>query len=541
MERSYLPLAVLLALAGCAVGPDYRPPQTVTPDEWHALGAGTAAAPTADPAVLADWWKTLEDPILDQLIEQALANNKTAKQAYASVVEARARRGIAAAGFLADAWTPSAGGSRTNSDARVSDPDVGVSGGSDEIYNAGLDSGWELDLFGGQRRALEAANAQLGASEADLRDVLVTLLGDVALSYVDVRTAQSRLSFAEKNLEAQRGVLDITGWRAEAGLATALDVEQAQSNYQQTRAAIPSLQSSLVQSMNRLAVLTGDPPGSLEATLAERKPIPVAPLEIAAGVPADVLRRRPDIRSAERRLAAQTAQVGVATAALYPSLSLSGSITLQALTAGDVLDGFRTDRLGLSLNAADLPRRRVATERERAERAGRRRRSPRTKPPCSPRTRKSRTRSPRRVNEHARHEALAAGRRKRAPRLGARAHAIQLRSRGFPDRARRRPSAARARGLARRERRRDDGQPDPPLQGAGRRLERLPQGIVASGHRNESVDTPGGLESGRLRSAAGAVEALGALGRGRAGGDRRRPYFSSAAAAAPRPSTRRRK
>jgi NodT family efflux transporter outer membrane factor (OMF) lipoprotein len=349
MERSYLPLAVLFALAGCAVGPDYRPPQTVTPDEWHALGAGTAAAPTADPAVLADWWKTLEDPILDRLIEQALANNKTAKQAYASVVEARARRGIAAADF----W-PSlgafGGGSRTNSDARVSDPDVGVSGGSDEIYNAGLDSGWELDLFGGQRRAFEAANAQLGASEADLRDVLVTLLGDVALSYVDVRTAQSRLSFAEKNLEAQRGVLDITGWRAEAGLATSLDVERAQSNYQQTRAAIPSLQSGLVQSMNRLAVLTGDPPGSLEGTLAERKPVPVASLEIAAGVPADVLRRRPDIRVAERRLAAQTAQVGVATAALYPSLSLSGSITLQALSAGDVLDGFQTDRLGLSLN-----------------------------------------------------------------------------------------------------------------------------------------------------------------------------------------------
>ena len=147
-----------------------------------------------------------------------------------------------------------------------------MSGGTDEIYSAGLDSGWELDLFGGKRRAFEAANAQLGASEADLRDVLVTLLGDVALSYVDVRTAQSRLTFAEKNLEAQRGVLDITQWRATAGLATGLDVDQAQSSYQQTRAAIPSLQTSLVQSMNRLAVLTGDPPDPLETVLAERKP-----------------------------------------------------------------------------------------------------------------------------------------------------------------------------------------------------------------------------------------------------------------------------
>jgi NodT family efflux transporter outer membrane factor (OMF) lipoprotein len=339
---------VALACAGCAVGPDYRPPQPVTPDEWHSVPDAAGPA-TGDTAALADWWKTLDDPILNQLIEQALARNKTAKQAYARVVEARARRGVAAADFWPTLGA-GAGANRTNSESRVSDPDVGLSGGSDEIYDAGLDSGWELDLFGGKRRAFEAASAQLGASEADLRDVLVTLLGDVALSYVDVRTAQSRLTFAEKNLEAQRGVLDITLWRTAAGLATALDVEQAQSNYQQTRAAIPSLQSTLVQSMNRLAVLTGDPPGSLEAVLAERKPIPVASLEIAAGVPMDVLRRRPDIRSAERQLAAQTAEVGVATAALYPSLSLSGSITLQALSASDVLDGFRTDRLGLSLS-----------------------------------------------------------------------------------------------------------------------------------------------------------------------------------------------
>jgi NodT family efflux transporter outer membrane factor (OMF) lipoprotein len=338
---------VALACAGCAVGPDYREPPTVAPDEWHALH-NAATAPAGDPASLADWWKTLNDPTLNQLIDQALARNKTAKEAYARVVEARARRGVAAGDFW-PSLTASAGGNRTSSESRVSDPDVGLSGGTDEIYTAGLDSGWELDLFGGKRRAFEAANAQLGASQADLRDVLVTLLGDVALSYVDVRTAQSRLTFAEKNLEAQRGVLDITQWRAAAGLATALDVEQAQSNYQQTRAAIPSLQTSLVESMNRLSVLTGDPPGSLEAVLAERKPVPVASLEIAAGVPVDVLRRRPDIRGAERRLAAQTAEVGVATAQLYPSLSLNGSITLQSLNASDVLDGFRTDRLGLSL------------------------------------------------------------------------------------------------------------------------------------------------------------------------------------------------
>jgi NodT family efflux transporter outer membrane factor (OMF) lipoprotein len=344
--------------AGCAVGPDYRPPRPVTPDEWHSLPstapkkeyASELAGATADPSSLAAWWQTLDDPILNQLIERALTQNKSAKQAFARVVEARARRGITAADFWPTIGA-SAGASRTHSESRFSDPTTGESiDNGDDLYDAGLDSGWELDLFGGKRRAFEASTAQLGASEADLRDVLVTLLGDVALSYVDVRTAQSRLTFAEKNLEAQSGVLDITRWREAAGLATVLDVEQARTSYEQTRAQIPSLESILAQSMNRLSVLTGDPPGSLAATLADRKSVPVAPLDIVAGVPADVLRRRPDIRSAERRLAAQTAEVGVATAALYPSLSLSGSITLQALSASDVLDGFRTDRLGLSLS-----------------------------------------------------------------------------------------------------------------------------------------------------------------------------------------------
>lgn len=333
-------------LSACAVGPDYRPPKTVSPDEWHQLPQTGVRVESPDAPSLAAWWTTLNDPQLNELVERALAENKTAKQAYARVVEARARRGIAAAGFWPSIGA-SAGASHSKSDSgRSADFETSTEG---ETYSTGLDSSWELDLFGGQRRSLEASTAQLAATEADLRDVLVTLLGDVALGYTNVRTAQSRLTYAERNLETQSEVLDITRWRADAGLATALDVEQANSSYEQTRAQIPLLESSLVQSMNRLAVLTGQEPGALEASLSERKPIPVAPLEIVAGVPADVLRRRPDIRSAERRLAAQTAQVGVATAALYPSLSLTGSITMQSLTASDVLDGFRTERTGLSL------------------------------------------------------------------------------------------------------------------------------------------------------------------------------------------------
>lgn len=356
LSRGGLAAAIASALAACAVGPDYRPPQSASPDEWHALPQTGVRVESPDAPSLAAWWTTLNDPVLNQLIERSLAANRTVRQALARVVEARARRGIASA----DLWPTlgaSAGASHSNSDSRTSAgdandplPSPSSSNNNDEIYTSGLDSSWELDLFGGKRRAFEAATAQLGASEADLRDALVTLLGDVALSYTDVRTAQSRLTFAERNLESQNEVLDITRWRAEAGLATVLDVEQANTSYEQTRAQIPSLESSLSQSMNRLAVLTGQAPGALSTTLADRKPVPVAPLEIVAGVPADVLRRRPDIRSAERRLAAQTAQVGVATAALYPSLSLTGSITLQSLTASDVFSGFQTDRAGISLN-----------------------------------------------------------------------------------------------------------------------------------------------------------------------------------------------
>jgi NodT family efflux transporter outer membrane factor (OMF) lipoprotein len=341
--------AVLAAtLSGCAVGPDYRPPETVTPDQWHELPQTGVRVESPDAPSLAAWWTTLNDPQLNEFIERALAENKTLKQAYARVLQARAQRAIAGSGFWPNV-SGSANASRSESEGNFNERGEAVSTVG-ETYSTGFSASWELDLFGGQRRSYEAATAQLAATEADLRDVMVVLLGDVALSYVGVRTAQSRLDFAERNLESQREALDITRWRAQAGLTTVLDVEQANTSYEQTRSQIPLLESSLVQNMNRLAVLTGQTPGGLKAALERRKPIPIAPVDIVAGVPADVLRRRPDIRSAERQLAAQTAQVGVATAALYPSLSLNGSISWQSLTASDVLDGFRNERSGLSLS-----------------------------------------------------------------------------------------------------------------------------------------------------------------------------------------------
>lgn len=331
------------------MGPDYRVPNTPTPDTWNSLPEAGVQIVSGDSSTLADWWRAFDDPLLEDLIERAIADNKTVEQARARVIEARARRGATAGSFLPSIGA-SAGATRTASDERFGAPgDDVITRNNDEIYTAGLDASWELDLFGGQRRAFEAATANLGASEADLRDALITLLGDVAVNYTSVRMTQARLEFAERNLAAQSELLDITRWRAEAGLATVLDLEQAETSYQQTRAQIPSLESNLAQAMNRLAVLTGQVPGALHGQLSARQPVPVAPSEIVSAVPADVIRRRPDIRAAERRVAAQSAQVGVATAALYPSLSFSGTIALQSLSASDVLDGSQTDRFGLSL------------------------------------------------------------------------------------------------------------------------------------------------------------------------------------------------
>ena len=343
-------LAAGTTLSACAVGPDYKAPELITADTWHSQPAGGYRVEASDSPTLASWWTSFHDPALDGLIQRAIEQNKTVRQAVASVVEARSRRRITGAGFLPNIGA-SAGGSHSSSDGSVVGSDGFTINSSRESYDAGVDASWEIDLFGGQRRSFEAATAGLVATEADLRDVMITLLGDVALTYIEVRTTQSRLTFAERNLASQQEVLDIAGFRAAAGLATVLEVEQAKASYAQTRAQIPSLQSNLEAAFNRLAVLTGQQPGSLQGELGERKALPSVPAEFVSSVPADVMRRRPDIRSAERRLAAQTAQVGVATAALYPSLTLNGSIGVTAASASDLLsDGLHSNRYGVGIS-----------------------------------------------------------------------------------------------------------------------------------------------------------------------------------------------
>lgn len=316
----------IIALSGCVtVGPDYSGPKMDMPDRWSTELTGGAPQDRQDARTMAQWWSTFNDPLLIDLIEEAIRANHDLRNARARVREARARRNISRSGLF-----PSVDASGSFSKRRGSE-DTGI-GTENDLYSAGFDAGWELDLFGGTRRAVEAADADLDASREDLRDVLVTLMSEVALNYVELRSSRHRLSIARANLAAQEETFSITQWRSMAGLTTELDVEQARYSLEQTRAQVPALEVSAQQAESRIAVLLGKNPGSMKDRLAGLMPISAPSPDIVVGIPADVLRRRPDVRRSERRLAAQTARVGVAAADLYPKFRLSGSIGLEALT-----------------------------------------------------------------------------------------------------------------------------------------------------------------------------------------------------------------
>lgn len=342
-RRAALPTAtLLLALAGCAtVGPDYVPPQTPLPDQWHSRSV-EATGSLIQPAQ--QWWQCLEDPDLSLLIQNAVAGSLDVKAALSRVREARARRVKSAADRfpILDAT-----GSMRKTD---SSEDAG-SGETNTLYAAGFDAGWELDLFGGVRRAVEASQADLEAQIEDLNDVMVTLVAEVAVNYIDLRTYQARLSVARRNVITQQETWQLLAALDQAGSGDALAVAQARYNLESSRAKIPDLEAGLDSAMNRLAVLTGKPAGALHAQLAERRPIPEVSIQLAVGVPADVVRQRPDIRQAERELAAQTARIGEAEADLYPKFSLSGSIGLEALDVGDLFSaGSRVWSIGPSFS-----------------------------------------------------------------------------------------------------------------------------------------------------------------------------------------------
>jgi multidrug efflux system outer membrane protein len=331
-------LPVFLA-SGCAslpsVGPDYHAPAVRTQTQWAEPLTG---GETNSAAATAAWWKNFHDAELNSLIERGVSSNLDLRIAQARVREARAQYGAASADF----WpTVDASSSYTRLRESQHQPLLGslpVPAGipfEDDYYQAGFDASWEIDVFGGKRRAFESARAQLSASEFDQRDVLVSLFGEVARNYVGLRGFQQRLAIANENIATQEKSLAITRNRFTNGLATDLDVQQATTVLANTRAQVPTLEGSIQTTIHGLEVLLGQPPGTLQTELCVASPIPAQSPQVPVGLPSELLLRRPDVRRTERQLAAATANIGVAKADLFPKFYLTSAAGLESISASD--------------------------------------------------------------------------------------------------------------------------------------------------------------------------------------------------------------
>lgn len=330
-SRFSLLLALLLVVAGCAVGPNYQGPP------GNAAPARFVRGDVADGPPLSRWWTALGDPTLDALVARALSGNPNLQVSTARLLRARGElRGQEANG------APSLNASATYARARLPPISLTGQGGGDPIrltlYNVGFDASWEIDLFGGQRRAVEAATASLGAAEANIEDAQVSLVADVAQAYVNLRDTQGRLVLARAAIERQERMLQLTQARQAGGTASRLDVSRLQTQLESTRADALPLAAQADAYRDALAVLVGVAPGTLDEELAAGRPVPLPPAQVAVGDPAALLQRRPDIRAAERRLAARTAQIGQAEAARFPKLSFLGLIGLGGSKLSDLFE-----------------------------------------------------------------------------------------------------------------------------------------------------------------------------------------------------------
>jgi NodT family efflux transporter outer membrane factor (OMF) lipoprotein len=277
---------------------------------------------------LAQWWNTLNDPVLTQLIQHAVVNSPDIKDAQARVRQSRAQLGISAAGLFPMLDTS---GSYTRNLNSENMPKWIESTDEANIYHAGFDATWEIDIFGGVRRGVEAAKADLQSQTEGLNNIWVTLAGEIAQNYIMLRTFQQRLIVVQANLDTQTKTLELVESLYRSGLRNELAVHQARYMMETTRSLIPTLKSNIEAFRNTLCLLTGQIPGELDDLISKAKPIPVPTIKTVVGIPAETLRNRPDIRQAERALAAQTARIGQATADLYPKFRLFGSIGLESL------------------------------------------------------------------------------------------------------------------------------------------------------------------------------------------------------------------
>lgn len=330
--------AVAAYVSGCAVGPNYKAPATSTLPGGFSQNVSNQVA---DPAVLSQWWTVFQDRQLESLIKQTAETNLDIRIATARLKEVRAQR-LAANG----SWFPSVNGSGSYTRSRPSENAVG--GRSLQVFriplenddfSGRLDMSWELDVFGGTRRGVEAAKADLAASAEARREVLVSVLAEVGLVYMDLRGFQKELAVAQDNLITQEKSLKLTQDRFKAGLANELDTARAEAQVARTRAQIPQFEEGVTRAIHHLSVLMSRPPADLLSELKTGAPIPTTAMGVPVGLPSDLIRRRPDIRRAERELAASTARIGVATADLFPKFFLTGAVGLQSLESSDFFDG----------------------------------------------------------------------------------------------------------------------------------------------------------------------------------------------------------
>ena len=318
---------------GFKVGPNYCRPAAPVADHWiDDKNPNVGSEPANDAA----WWHTFNDPVLDTLIQTAYQQNLTLRVAGLRILEARALRAVAVGEFFPQ--SQQATGSYTRAGASLNNVNTPPTRFTDD-WNLGANLAWELDFWGRFRRSIEAADAHLDASVENYDSALVLLLSEVAQRYIDVRTAEQRLEYVRRNVEDQRVSLNLAQLKFRNGATTRLDVTQGQSILGQTEALIPLLEALRRQAANQLCILMGMPPQDLNEMLGGRRPIPSASPRVAIGIPADLMRRRPDVRSAERQVAEQSAMIGFATSDLYPHISISGNIFFDANNFKDLFNG----------------------------------------------------------------------------------------------------------------------------------------------------------------------------------------------------------
>jgi outer membrane protein, multidrug efflux system len=380
--------SLLLIAGGCTVGPDYHQPQTKMPDRFSALAAQPATQPTtqpltqaAEPVDLRRWWDAFEDAQLTSLIDRAVQSNLDIRVAELRLRESRYQLQIQRTGLFPVAnanasyqrdrfskngfYIPGASSSAaasSNSGGNRSRATTGGPGSSNssglasaftrseiDTWDAGFDASWEIDVFGGVRRSIEAARADEQASVEGRRNAMLSLLAEVARNYIDLRGAQRELVIAHQNVKSQQETVELTRSRFAAGLTTDLDVARAEAQVATTLSQIPPLETSIQQAVHRLGVLLAQDPTALQKELAEPKPVPPAPINVPLGLPSDLLRRRPDIRQAERQLAAASARIGAAESDLFPRFALTGGF---GWAAGHVENIFDSSSLYYSIGPA---------------------------------------------------------------------------------------------------------------------------------------------------------------------------------------------